>query len=173
MTPAASALAGSKTRKSVTARVQYMPVDSLTLGVSSYHDDLTAASKTAGSLSSIGAHAQWKSDSWKLLYEVARGRRRVPGAALTAKELGHVAEVGYALKHGITPYFQWETVNTELASTKERATAYIAGLDVPVGRHFVWKVQDAYWTGNGGNARFAAISGRKYNELNMAVFYAF
>lgn len=164
----------NNTRKSVTARLQYQPLDGLLLGVSGYHDDLTLKTASgAGSLNSLGAHARWNGNAWKLLYEVARGKQRLPAEAGGARTLGQVFEVGYTLSHGLTPYFQWQNTAAELGSTKERASAYIAGVDIPIGSHFVYKIQDAYWTGNAGNKRFSPLPGRRYNELNMAFFYAF
>jgi hypothetical protein len=165
--------ADNNSKKATMARVQYMPNDDITFGVSGYHDFLTL--KTAsndGNITSLGAHARLNGDKWKLLYELAHGRQRLPGAVVTASETGQVAEVGYHFARSFTPYVQWQTVDTKAAATKENATAIAAGVDFYVGRHFVYKLQDTYWTGSSANKKFN-FPGRRYNEINMSFFYAF
>jgi hypothetical protein len=161
-------------KKSVTARVLYQPTDELSIGVSGYSDFLSQDSGGGtrwGRQKSLGTFVHYNAERWKILYEINQGRMRVPGGTTTARELGQAAEVGYALAHHITPYVQVQNVTTHLNSTTEQARAYIAGFDYAVG-HFVFKLQDAEWSGSSPNKKFN-FPGRRYNELNIALFYAF
>jgi hypothetical protein len=163
----------NNTKKATLARVQYMPNDAITLGVSGYHDFLTLKTTSdEGNVTSLGAHARYDGSNWKLLYELAHGRQRLPGAPVTASETGHVAEAGYRFASGLTPFVQWQTVDTKAGAVKENATAVAAGIDIPIGRHFVYKVQAMYWTGSKDNKKFN-FEGRRYSEISMAFFYGF
>ena len=162
----------NNSKKATTARIQYSPNDNLLFGVSTYHDYLTVAGASdTGHVSSYGAHAHYTPGQWRFLYELTHGSRRLPSALLTGTESGQVAEAGYVFGK-YTPYVQWQGLNTSLGTTKEKANAYIGGVDVALGRHFVYKVQDAYWTGSSLNKKFD-FPGRHYHEINMAFFYAF
>jgi hypothetical protein len=164
--------ADNNSKKATMARLQYSPNDDLLFGASAYHDYLTLAGKNdTGNLTSYGAHAHYTPGKWRLLYELAHGKQRLPGLALSGTETGQVAELGYVLGK-YTPYVQWQGQNTSFGTTKEKAAAYIGGVDITMGRHFVYKVQDAYWTGSSANKKFD-FPGRHYHEINMAFFYAF
>ena len=161
--------------KSVTARVRVRPTRRLTLGASVYHDSLTeytAQGDDSGGrthVTSYGAQLQWAPSALGLELEYVHGRSD-PSREPSRSRDALTAMAYYRIRDRFTPYFRYEWLDPDSATSSDVAQLYVYGLNVHVLKGCYLKAEFDTVSAGAQNARF---EGQGYTELKAAAVVGF
>lgn len=160
----------NNSQKSVTGRVTYEFTPGVTLGGSLYTDTIDEEGDRAN-MTSYGLHFDYDGGRLLVRTEVFSGDLD-PNGGPTREQLGAYLDVGYRFGK-VTPYGEIQYVSIEEGDHSESAQAVVLGVFWQINRHFVIKVENAYFKGSEDNLVFEGIPGNDYNELHLALIAGF
>lgn len=158
--------------KALTARLNFIPgtQDNFVIGLSTYFDRLTDGD-TLATQSSAGLLFSWEPGRWLVRSEVVLGEIDAE-ADRGSEQQGAYLDLGYRIGR-FTPYFEYQTIETEIADRSERGEAFIAGVFVRLVQSAALKVENGYFSGSDDNPLFDGIPGRDYNEVKVGFVVGF
>ena len=160
----------NNTQKAFIGRVRYEGLGDWIIGASAYADH----GAEGGNINSLALHAEYEGDTFQLSAEADFGTLDLDQVGEPdIDQLGGYVELGLPLDNGLTPYLQYQYVETEAADLEQSAFIVIAGLNYVFRDYAHLKFENAYHKGSTDNTRFNDLSGRDYNELRAAIVLGF